>query len=154
MARVDVKYIKAFSLAVLTVFGLAYLLTGFFSIINWCVSLAAANQQLYPNLIPGDLGFALIALTVGASLTASTYYALRGDRAVHLVAAACGTWLALGALVIQIMVTVAAVLDAIVVGEEIDCSIISEHLLRMDVILGCTILPISALYTLMLKKAY
>jgi len=152
MAHVGARHIKALNLAVLTALGLAYLLIGSFSIINWCISLAGANQQLYPNFIPGDLGFALVALTVGVSLTVSTYYALRGDKVMHLASATCGTWLALGALVIQVMVVAAAVLDAIAVGEEVSCSIVSENLLRMDVILGCIILPVSIPYTLMLKK--
>ena len=152
MTHVGARRVKALNLAVLTALGLAYLLIGSLSIINWCISLAGANQQLYPNFIPGDLGFALVALTVGVSLTTSAYYALRGDRATHLAVVACGTWLAQGALTIQVMAAAAAVLDSIVLGEEVNYSIISEYLLRMDVILGCVVLPVSVLYTLMLKK--
>ena len=152
MAHVGARHVKVLNLSVLTALGLAYLLTGLISIINWCISLTSANQQLYSNFIPGDLGFALVALTVGVSLTTSAYYALRGDRATHLAVVACGTWLAQGALTIQVMAAAAAVLDSIVLGEEVNYSIISEYLLRMDVILGCVVLPVSVLYTLMLKK--
>jgi len=151
MAHLDIKYNKALSPAIL-VLGLAYLFIGFVSIVNWCIGLADLGQQFCPDLIPSNLGFALVALTIGASLIASTYYSLRGDVVMHLASAACGTWLAVGALVIQVIVTIALVLDAIVVGEEVGYSIISENLLRMDVILGGVILPITIPYTLMLRK--
>ena len=152
MSRAGAGRVKALRPVVLVVLGLAYLLTGIISISNWCCGLSEANRKIYPNLIPGNLGFALVALTVGASLIASTYYALKGDQATHVAVATCGSWLAIGALAIQILVTAATALDAIVVGEKLDHSIIGDCLLRLDVILGLIILPVSALYTSMLKK--
>ena len=152
MSRAGAGDVDAPRLAALTVLGLAYLLIGILSIANWCSGISDANRQIYPNLIPGNLGFVLVALTVGASLIASTYYALKGDQATHVAVTTCGSWLALGALVIQILVTAAVALDTALVGEELDLSIISECLLRLDVILGFIILPVSALYTSMLKK--
>lgn len=71
---------------------------------------------------------------------------------MHLASATCGLGLALGALIVQILVTLATVLDAIVVGEGIDCSIISENLLRVDAVLGYIAIPISIPYIITLKE--
>ena len=152
MISITWSIFKAIKLLLLAALGLAYLLTGILSIINWGVDLVGVNQQFYSNFIPRDLGFALVALTVGASLVASTLYALRGNQVMHLAAAAIGTWLALGALVIQAIVAAATALDSVVLGENIDYSFVDEQLLRMDVILGCVALPISVYYTLMLRE--
>jgi len=151
MAQLNIKNIKAFS-PVILILGIIYLVTGIISIINWCIGLANLSKQFYPNLIPGDLGFALVTLTVGALLTTSTYYIMRENIVMHLASATCGAWLAVGALLIQIMVAAATILDAIIVGDSIDYSIISENLLRMDVIMGCIILPASIYYTSVLRK--
>ncbi len=66
---------------------------------------------------------------------------------MHLAVAVCGTWLALGASVIQVMVTAATVLDAVIAGEELNYVTVSKYLLRMDAMLGCIVIPISVLYT-------
>jgi len=151
MAQLNIKNIKALSPAIL-ILGIIYLVIGIISIINWCIVLANLGKQFYPNLIPGDLGFALVTLTVGASLTTSTYFIMRENIVMHLVSATCGAWLAVGALLIQIMVAAATILDAIIVGDSIDYSIISENLLRSDVIMGCIILPALIYYTSVLRK--
>ena len=149
------KIIKTLS-PVILVLGISYLTSGFISIYNWCVSVANVGCPLYPSLMPGDLGLAIVTLTIGASLTISIYYILKENRIMHLASATCGMWLALGVLMIQIMVAIAAILDSIITGGEVNYSIISsvikENILRIDVILGCIILPISIPYTLMLKK--
>ena len=152
MSKAETSYAKTLRLMVLIILGSAYLIVGILSIINWCFGLFEADGRIHPDLLPGNLGFALVALTVGASLIASTYYDVKGDQATHVAVATCGSWLAIGALAIQILVTAATALDAIIMGEKLDHSIIGDCLLRLDVILGLIILPVSALYTSMLKK--
>ena len=148
-----IKIVKTLSPIVLAL-GILYLASSLIALYNWCTGLAEASSghQLYPSFIPGDLGLAIVTLTIGASLTASTYYTLKGDRVMHLASATCGLGLALGALIVQILVTLATVLDAIVVGEGIDCSIISENLLRVDAVLGYIAIPISIPYIITLKE--
>ena len=148
------KNIKTINLGVLSIIGSTYLLTGFTSVFNWFMSVIGVDHRIYPSFMPGDLGSALISLTVGASLIASLYYALRRDESKYLIAAVCGLWLALGALMIQLMTVIATVLDALILGEEINYLIINEHLLRIDVILGCIAVPASIHYTLVLMRTH
>ncbi len=125
------------TIPLLTVIGVAYLAVGFTALYNWAIGLTGNNKlMLWPQYIPGDLGIMLVSLASGLALSATPYYYRQGKIIEVYAVTLCGLGLAVAATAIQVLATIATLLDTIIIGEEISSQDLVLQLSRIDTILG------------------
>lgn len=128
-------------LTVSTPLAVAYLAVASISILNWFTSLLG-GLGFKVEFIPGDPGLSLVMLTVGLTLTASNYYWFRGDHIKCLSTLTLGLALAVSAMIVQVLTSIAFYLDSLVVSEPMSLSELLNLILRVDSLLGYLAVPV------------
>ncbi len=122
--------------------GAVYEVFGVLSLCNWVLQALLGGTGLLEEMVPGDIGLAVVLLSVGLSLMAAAYYYTHRD---HVRTQACmlvGSGLGAAALLMQLLATLAAYLDGFVVGEILAIHDVATMLLRVDSLLGALLLPL------------
>jgi len=136
------------------IIGIAYAVSGFISLHNWLVvfALKGTVESMLEEYVPGDLGTSLILLSVGLTLLAAVYYALRQSTTRSVSCLIVGSTLAVAAMVIQLLTVIAGLADTLIIGDIVSVRSIILGILRIDAFLGYITIPLFIVSLWLYKK--
>ncbi len=137
------------------IIGLAYVGSGLASVINWLSNWFSLRYEVLPAVIPPDPWLSVVLVTIGLVLISSAYYLMRNNTLMTIATLLIGSGLAVAVMAIQVIATLASVVDVAINGELMINQLLSG-LIRVDAILGYISTPLfilsSVLFRLMRKE--
>ncbi|MCD6509139.1 MAG: hypothetical protein J7L11_01945 [Thermoprotei archaeon] len=121
------------------IIGIAYITSGLISLYNWSVMILAPEgmvKGILRKYIPGDLGMALILLSIGLTLLAAVYYKLRQSITKSFSCLTVGSTLAIITMSMQLLTVLASTIDSLIIGDTITVEGVQLGVLRIDSLLG------------------
>jgi len=121
------------------IIGIAYITSGLISLYNWSVMILAPEgmvRGILRKYIPGDLGMALILLSIGLTLLAAVYYKLRQSITKSFSCLTVGSTLAIITMSMQLLTVLASTIDSLIIGDTITVEGVQLGVLRIDSLLG------------------
>ncbi len=121
------------------IIGIAYITSGLISLYNWSVMILAPEgmvRGILRKYIPGDLGMALILLSIGLTLLAAVYYKLRQSITKSFSCLTVGSTLAIITMSMQLLTVLASTIDSLIIGDTITVESVQLGVLRIDSLLG------------------
>ncbi|RLG88049.1 MAG: hypothetical protein DRO18_02180 [Thermoprotei archaeon] len=124
------------------ILGLLYVISGAICMSNWITSFTnIAELTLFEDLIPPDPWLGIVLISIGLTLTSSTYYLMRNNLLLTIASLLIGGGLAVIVMAIQLLATLASFLDTIITGEGAPISTFITNFTRVDALLGYLALP-------------
>lgn len=117
------------------ILGMLYILATILSIYLW-ISQTPLPSQFLHYFIPRDVSAIIILAPIGLVLLSSLYYALRKDEIKSVACLLIGGGIGAAAMIIQTLVVLARIVDAVIVGGKLSAEEIAVGLLRADSSLG------------------
>jgi len=121
------------------IIGIAYITSGLISLYNWSVMILAPEgmvRGILRKYIPGDLGMALILLSIGLTLLTAVYYKLRQSITKSFSCLTVGSTLAIITMSMQLLTVLASTIDSLIIGDTITVESVQLGVLRIDSLLG------------------
>ena len=121
------------------IIGIAYITSGLISLYNWSVMILAPEgmvKGILRKYIPGDLGMALILLSIGLTLLTAVYYKLRQSITKSFSCLTVGSTLAIITMSMQLLTVLASTIDSLIIGDTITVESVQLGVLRIDSLLG------------------
>ena len=122
--------------------SVVYLASGFLALYNWLVESLIGGQGILTSFAPADVGFVIVMLAIGMTFIGSLYYIRLSDDVRSSACLIVGSGLAMAALIVHVLVIVATLADAMIMGESLAIHDLALEIVRAEFPLGLMAIPL------------